>query len=126
MTQAFDADRAIRLMLQKNWPRPDYMEGERPLLPSEIKARWERNREEAASAGTWTHLQCECVLNGGSIAGSCCEMNLFRQFLGQCPPLLAYRTEWCIFSSEEQVAGMIDFAAKDADGNLVCPGRMKQ
>ena len=95
------------------------MEGHRPLLPEEIKEKWERNRDEAAMAGTWTHLQCECVLNGGYIVGDCPEMRLFRQFLNWSSPLLAYRTEWCVFSCEEQVAGMIDFAAQDADGNLV-------
>lgn len=117
--QAFDADRAIASMMQKQWPRSEYMTGNRPMLPEEIKDRWERNRQEAALAGAWTHLHCECVLNGGYIDGHCPEMNLFRQFLGQVPPLLAYRTEWCVFSSQEQLAGMIDFAAQDADGNLV-------
>lgn len=118
--QAFDADRAIALMMQgPNWPRTDYMNAGRPLTPAEIKERWEKNRQEAAEAGTWTHLQCECVLNGGAIEGSCPEMNLFRSFLGQVPALLAWRTEWAIWGDDEQVAGMIDFVALDMNGHLV-------
>eukprot|EP00438_Fugacium_kawagutii_P002157 Skav219898 [mRNA] locus=scaffold841:204068:204922:+ [translate_table: standard] len=95
------------------------MDGLRPLTPEEIKAKWEQNREESALAGSWMHLQCECVLNGGCIEGACKEMNLFGRFLGSVPPLLAYRTEWCAWASQERVAGTIDFAARAADGSLV-------
>lgn len=117
--QVFGADRVIALMMEKNWPRPGYMDGLRPLTPEEIKAKWEQNREEAALAGSWAHLQCECVLNGGYIEGSCKAMALFRQFLGSVPPLLAYRAEWRIWASQERVAGTIDFAARAVDGSLV-------
>lgn len=113
-------------MMEKNWPRPGYMDGLRPLTPEEIKAKWEQNREESVLAGSWMRLQCEYVLNGGCIEGICKEMNLFRRFLGSVPPLLAYRTEWCVWASQERVAGTIDFAARAADGSLVFLALPKQ
>lgn len=118
--QDFDADRAIQQMMSgRNWPRPEYMEEGRVFSPQEIKDIWDKNRADSAAAGVWTHAQCECVLNGGHIFGICAEMTLFKTFLGTGPPLLAYRTEWCIWAAEERIAGMIDFVAMNLSGALV-------
>lgn len=106
-------------MFGRNWPRPEYMDEGRVLSPPEIKEIWDKNREVSAAAGVWTHAQCECVLNGGHIVGDCAEMTLFRAFLGTGRPLLAYRTEWCIWATEERIAGMIDFVAINMSGALV-------
>lgn len=92
------------------------------MSPAEIKEHWALKAEMASHAGTWTHLQCECVLNGGAIKGTCAEMDLLRTFVGRTRPLLAFRTEWCIWASDERLAGCIDFAAIDEKGHLVCLG----
>lgn len=89
------------------------------MTAEDIKERWRQNGAEASAAGTWTHAQCECVLNGGHVAGECLELSLFRRFLGSTEPLLAYRTEWIIWAEKENLAGCIDFAALDGDGCVV-------
>ena len=89
------------------------------MSPEEIKKHWRECGAAAAAAGTWTHAQCECVLNGGHVTGECTEMSIFRHFLGSTQPLLAYRTEWVIWAEEEGLAGCIDFAALDMKGHLV-------
>lgn len=61
----------------------------------DIKEKWRINAERASAEGTWTHLLCECVLNGGDVRGECLEMEAFQAWLGMPPWLLAYRTEWC-------------------------------
>jgi hypothetical protein len=92
------------------------------MSPTEIKEHWALKAQMASHAGTWAHLQCECVLNGGAIKGTCAEMDLLRTFVGRTRPLLAFRTEWCIWASDERLAGCIDFAAIDEKGHLVCLG----
>ncbi|CAJ1376877.1 unnamed protein product, partial [Effrenium voratum] len=89
------------------------------MTPEEIKVHWRENGETAAAAGTWVHLLCECVLNGGTVTGVSEEMRSFNAFLRSTQPLIAYRTEWCIWASAEKIAGSIDFVAQDAQGDLV-------
>ncbi|CAE7235509.1 unnamed protein product, partial [Symbiodinium sp. KB8] len=113
-----------RMMMGSKWPRPEYSRAEAgqlvPFTASEIKEKWRQSAEEAALLGTWTHLKIECVLNGGSLQEFGVEIDLFFRFLQtQCPRLLAYRTEWCIWGTEERLAGCIDFAAMNAAGHLV-------
>lgn len=105
------------------WPREPYIKKpcSTPMTPEEIKDMWARNAKLAANQGTWTHLQCECILNGGAVpdgAGSM-EMQLFRTFLLGSPKLIAYRTEWAIFGERERLAGTIDFVARNDRGELV-------
>ena len=118
--QDFDADNAIsKMMASSRWPRPEYARKVaedgllHPLSPEEIKQLWRRNAREAATRGTRMHLQIEVLLNGGSAQGDCWELRLFARFLREYPlPLIAFRTEWCIFAEEEKLAGCIDFVAK--------------
>ena len=121
--QEFDADKAIaKMMAGPNWPRIEYMRGSEPLSAAEIKEVWAANAAAASAAGTYTHLQCEAVLNGGAVEGSCLEMKLLSHFFGSTRPLMAYRTEWCIWATAERLAGCIDFAAMDEHGQLVSLG----
>ena len=56
------------------------------------------------------HLQTKVFLNGGSMQGDCCELRLFARFLREYPlPLAAFRSEWCIFAEEEQLAGRVSW-----------------
>lgn len=92
------------------------------MSPAEIKEDWALKAQRASHAGTWAHPQCRCLLNGGAIDGNCAEMDLLATFLCRAQPLLAFRTEWCIWATEEKLAGCIDFAAIDEKGQLVCLG----
>ena len=121
----FQADDVIRRMMAgPNWPRAEYSRYEAgqllPLTSSQIKAKWKQNAEEAALLGTWTHLKIECLLNGGRLLEYGLEMDLFFRFLqNHSQKLMAYRTEWCIWGTEERLAGCIDFAAMNSQGHLV-------
>ena len=110
-------------MAGPRWPREPYIKKpcSTPMTPEEIKDMWARNAKLAANQGTWTHLQCECILNGGAVADGAgsMEMQLFRTFLLGSPKLIAYRTEWAIFGERERLAGTIDFVACNDRGELV-------
>lgn len=57
----FDADAIITTMMNgKGWSKSKYFGRTR----EEIKAGWEKERDEAASAGTAMHYQIECYYNG--------------------------------------------------------------
>ena len=87
---------------------------------AEIKDMWKRNSTDASHRGTWMHLQIEVLLNVGYVAGQWPELTLFAIFLRDLPlPLMAFRTEWCLFSKEHSLAGCIDFVAETADNSLV-------
>ena len=58
----FDADAIITNMMKgKGWSKSKYFGQTR----EEIKAGWEKNRDEAAALGTEMHYQIECYYNGG-------------------------------------------------------------
>ena len=85
--EEFDADLAIqKMMTSGHWPRREYMRGASVMSPSENKTHWSASAEVAARRGTWTHLQCKCVLNGGSVDGVCPELALLAIFLGRTKP----------------------------------------
>ena len=124
-SQPFDAAAAIQSMKRSSrWPRAEYsklQDGNLVEMTSdEIRQLWQNNSQEAANRGTWMHLQLEVLLNGGYASCDCIEVQLFQKFLAAFSRnLLAYRTEWCIFSKEDSVAGCIDFVAQASDGSLV-------
>ena len=58
----FDADAIITTMMKgRGWPKSKYFGQTR----EEIKAGWERGRDEAAALGTEMHYQIECYYGGG-------------------------------------------------------------
>ncbi|CAE7506749.1 unnamed protein product [Symbiodinium sp. CCMP2592] len=124
--EIFDADGAIANMQNSSrWPRPEYSSVQTngmllPMTAEEIKHMWLQNSRDAAHRGTWMHLQIEVLMNGGFGAGHWPELKLFGQFLREFSrPLLAFRTEWCIFAKEHSLAGCIDFVAKTSNNSLV-------
>jgi ATP-dependent exoDNAse (exonuclease V) beta subunit len=73
--------------------------------PDEIKAGWDRGRDEAAAAGTAMHQCIENFYLGDS------NTDLpphFMDFVKDHPDLQPYRTEWMIFDEEVKIAGSID------------------
>ena len=113
--EEFDADAAIACMKRsQNWPREAYakvVDGKlQPLPDAEIKELWRKNSVEASARGTW--MQIEVFLNGGCSENPGVEIDLFAKFLQQFPTrLLAFRTEWCIYAENEDLAGCVDFVA---------------
>ena len=124
--QEFRPDEVIQKMINSGrWPRPECSHQVAdtivPFSADEIKAAWSRNAKEAAAKGTWMHLQIEVLLNAGYIQEECCvELQLFKQFLREYPlPLLAFRSEWCIYGENEQLAGCIDFVASCSKDEVI-------
>ena len=120
----FEADKAIQCMMQsRRWPRPEYSveHGGRliPMSPLQIKDIWKANATEAAARGTWLHLQLEVLLNGGKVHEKKVELALFSMFLQQMPKLIAFRSEWCVYGEEEQLAGCIDFVARTPSSDVI-------
>ena len=115
-------DQASVCQLLQRAPEDSVWNGARYLLTmtrAEIKGMWKRNGEVASRVGTWAHLQCECVLNGGQVSSLSPEMSCLSRFLQTSGQLLARRTEWSIWATDEKLAGAIDFCATDPNGCLV-------
>ena len=135
--KAFDADAIItKMMSNKNtWSKSPYYGQTR----EEIKAGWEKNRDEAAEAGTAMHYAIECYYRGVSPltphsgSGVSTEGNTspdwgvrggtpqqFVAFVAANPSLKPYRTEWMIFDEDVRLAGSIDMVYEnETDGTLM-------
>jgi hypothetical protein len=124
----FDADAIITKMMKgAKWSKSKYFGQTR----EEIKAGWEANRDEAATAGTGLHYQIECYYNKGHDDDDnnnkgdnnrdeiSIEYGYFKNFIAACPDLKPYRTEWMIYHEELRLAGSIDMVYENDDGTLM-------
>ena len=143
----FDADAIITKMMsnKRTWLNSPYYGKTR----EEIKAGWDKNRDEAAAAGTAMHYAIECYYRGAlpptppdSVEGSSnvgaesspntgawgCppdagvrgQSPLFVAFLAAHPHLKPYRTEWMIFNEDIKLAGSVDMVYEnESDGSLM-------
>ena len=143
----FDADAIITKMManKRTWPNSPYYGKTR----EEIKAGWDKNRDEAAQLGTEMHYAIECYYRGeppltphlGESVGKdkegkdVCKEGLgeddvgatanavlsphFRAFLADHPNLIPYRTEWMIFDEDVRLAGSIDMVYAGDNENEV-------
>ena len=85
-----------------------------------IKKVWTRNADDASKQGTWMHMELECLLNGGFLSHVSTEVGLFAKFIdAKMSGVMAFRTEWAVFATEENLAGSIDFVGVRSDGSLV-------
>jgi hypothetical protein len=112
----FDADAIIgRMMSGPNWPKSKYY----GMTRDQIKAGWDKNRDEAASAGTAMHYNIECVYNGSlldDVDDGSLEFGYFRRFHADHSGLLEpFRTEWTIFHEEMLLSGSIDIVFRNLD-----------
>lgn len=91
------------------------------LTREEIKAEWERNRDEAAQAGTNVHRAIELHLTQGIPLPEIKECGFFAQFWADKKPSLElYRSEWVVYDEDIGLAGSIDCVLRDTtDGRLV-------
>ena len=112
----FDADLIIhRMMKSKNWPKNKYF----GQTAEGIKAGWETNRDEAATAGTAMHLDIERYYNNYFVDNYSKEYQYFKNFVKAFPNLKPYRTEWMIWDEELRFAGSIDMVYENKDGTLL-------
>ena len=124
----FDADAIIKKMKKSiNNPLNKYY----GQTPEQIKAGWDKNRDEAAEAGTKMHYNIECYYNNNANANgeeasanfTTPELSYFQNFLKyfkeKFPHHKPYRTEWMIYHEELCLAGSIDMVFEnELDGSL--------
>jgi hypothetical protein len=111
----FDADAIITKMMKgKNWEKSPYYGQTR----EEIKDGWDKNRTEAADAGTKMHYDIECFYNQAPVENDSIEYGYFQKFIETCPTLKPYRTEWMIYHEDLLLAGSIDMVYENPDGTL--------
>ena len=132
---AFDADAIIKKMRLDN-PACKYY----GQTPEQIKAGWDKNRDEAAALGTAMHAAIERYWLGvgtptppigneleddpsliSPLSGGCRgapPIPMFEAFVAANPHIKPYRAEWMIFDEDVRLAGSIDFVAKNADDTL--------
>ena len=90
------------------------------MSDDEILLYWENKRNLAANSGTWMHSMLEHMLNGYKIAAGPMqgEMDAVVRFLSGLQNIEVYRTEWCIYAPEEDLAGSVDLVLKEKDKNV--------
>ena len=111
----FDADAIIANMMRSpNWQLGHKYYG---MTPDEIKASWDKNRDEAAAAGTKMHYDIECYYNNMEVHNDSVEYNYFKKYLESYGHLKPYRTEWMVYHEELRLAGSIDMVYECDDGS---------
>lgn len=114
----FDADAIITKMMANEWtwPKSPYYGKTR----EEIKAGWDKNRDEAAQLGTAMHYAIECYYRGEGDANANASLSpYFLAFLADHPHLKPYRTEWMIFDEDVRLAGSVDMVYADEGENEI-------
>lgn len=116
--QTFDADKIIdKMMKSPKWTKSKYY----GMTKEEIKQEWERNRDEAAEAGTNMHYDIECFYNKNpNKENKSIEYQYFQQFEkdrtvegGFGENLEPYRTEWMVYDEELRLSGSIDMIFRE-------------
>lgn len=114
----FDADAVIdKMMSGRNWTNPEYKYY--GMTREEIKAMWEKKRNESAGAGTNMHYDIECYYNEMPVENDSVEFGYFKKFVEDFPHLKAYRTEWMVYYEELKLSGSIDMVFENPDGTLL-------
>jgi len=115
--EEFDSDKIIdNMMKSKKWKDNKYY----GMSKEEIKKSWDKNRDEAAEAGTKMHYDIECFYNNCPNENTSIEYTYFENFLKDYPELneRPYRTEWTVFHEDWRLAGSIDMIFENEDGTL--------
>jgi len=116
--EEFNADEIInKMMKSRNWENNKYY----GMTANEIKEEWDKNRDEAARAGTKLHYDIECYYNEvplEKINNNSKEFGYFKNYLRDFSKLKAYRTEWMVWDKELKLAGSIDMVYENEDGSL--------
>tara|TARA_Y100000780_G_C13694897_1_gene421148 strand:+ start:11591 stop:12385 length:795 start_codon:yes stop_codon:yes gene_type:complete len=113
----FDADKIItKMMLSHKWPESKYY----GMTPDEIKAQWDKNRDESAKQGTKLHYDIECYYNNVDVENDTIEYKWFLDFdeVRKNEKLIPYRTEMIVYDEELKLVGSIDMLYEEHDGTL--------
>lgn len=119
----FDADKIIdKILKSPKYDDPTYKYYH--LTREHIKEMWDKNRDEAADAGTKMHYDIECYYNDTGFDDiSRLESDEFKYFLefedkrmdGEFGNIEPYRTEWTVFDEDAKLSGSIDMVYIDID-----------
>ena len=113
----FDSDGIIdKILTNKRRNDPTYKYYGK--TKEQIKADWDKNRDEAAAAGTKMHYDIECYYNEMDVKNDSVEYSWFLRFVKDFPELKPYRTEWCVYYEELKLSGSIDMIFENPDGSL--------
>lgn len=123
--EEFDADAVIaKMMGSRKWSESKYY----GKTAAEIKAEWDKNRDEAAEAGTRMHLDIEHYYNAEPVGNLAAddwlpnpgpEWDYFQAYerKWRAPKgFTAHRTEWLVFKEDIKLAGSIDMVYLKPDG----------
>lgn len=115
----FDADKIIDNMMKgKNW-KPGYKYY--GMTKDEIKAMWDKNRDESAAAGTKMHYDIECYYNLMDIKNDSTEYKWFLEFddwVKRETNMIPYRTEMIVWDKELKLCGSIDMMYENECGEI--------
>lgn len=115
--EEFDADKIIaNMMHSRNWKNSKYY----GMSVDEIKALWDKNRDEAANAGTKLHFDIECLYNMMNNGNDSVEWSYFMNFYEDYRNLIPYRSEFKVYHEELKLVGTIDMIFMDKnDPNII-------
>ena len=117
----FDAAaQAQKIVSGKNMSNPNYKYY--GMTADQIAQMWQKNGEEASSAGTKLHYDIECYWNGWQVENASVEYQYFLKFAedfqAKNPGVKPYRTEWMVYYEELKFSGSIDMVFENPDGTL--------
>jgi len=117
----FDAEKSVaKIIKSSNMQKPTYKYY--GMTAEEIKALWDKTRDEASSAGTKMHYDIECYWNKCPNQNDSVEYQYFMKFVAdfekENPGTKPYRTEWMVYYEELKLSGSIDMIFENPDGTL--------
>jgi len=114
----FDADAILDKMMRNTKKLADPKYKYYGMTREQIKASWDKNRDEASGSGTRMHYDIECYYNQMDVVNDSVEFQWFRRFVKDFPQLKPYRTEWMVYYEELKLAGSIDMVFENPDGTI--------
>lgn len=110
--EKFDADKIIgKMMRSPKWRFSPYY----GMTISQIKDKWDNQRDFAANAGTSMHENIENYYNKKDHSTDTKEFGFFKSFEEDHEHLKPYRSEWVVFDEEAKVSGSIDMIYYDGE-----------
>ena len=91
------------------------------LTEDEVLSLWEVMKREGANSGTWMHAMLEHHYNGHPVVPKSMkgELDAAKNIIEGIGALETYRTEWCIYATDEDLAGSIDLVLRDPISNML-------
>lgn len=133
----FNADSIIQGILKNRRYTTDSTYKYYGKTAEDIKADWDKNRDQASGAGTNMHYDIECYYNQVDVKNDSIEFQFFQQFLRDFPSfdhrpsflprekdprpitLVPYRTEWMIYYEELRLSGSVDMVFENPEDGTI-------